>query len=107
MKIKVWREIGDGVSFYVYDDKQDHKRFLAKPINFVFEELQEGAFNLSPTFTVSHHQSKEFIKSMAELAEDMGIKTDKQLQIDVKNTGVLQATLNHLEDMRTLVFKKK
>jgi hypothetical protein len=42
------------------------------------------------------------LKALAEGISAAGVKT----QSDFKNEGLLQATNKHLEDMRSLVFKK-
>jgi len=45
----------------------------------------------------------EMLKGFAEMANERGMK----LESDLKREGKLEATEKHLEDMRTLVFKKK
>lgn len=106
MKIKVVNEPwNDRLSVLLYSDA-DRKRYVVKPVDLVAVELKEGE-DVKPTFEISRHEAQEFLKSMAEMAESMGIKTDLQLNEEVKNKGVLESTKYHLEDMRKLVFKNK
>lgn len=110
MKIKVFTKtyLGGGADIYLYQEtegKYKPGRYVAKPIDLTMTLLEEGQ-RVEPTFTMPEYELAEFLKSMAELAEEKGIKTDKQLQEETKTKGVLEATKFHLEDMRSLVFKK-
>ena len=105
MKIKINKQpFSDSLSVLLYSDK-DRKRYAVKPVNLIAKEIKEGT-SIEPTFSIPSWEAHEFLKSMAELCEEMGIKTDKQLQEESKNKGVLEATKYHLEDMRKLVFKE-
>ena len=105
MKIKAWNKPWDSsVEFLIYEDNKQG-RSVALPCELVFKQVKEDD-NVKPTFSVSQLFSHEFVKAMAELAEEMGVKTDKQIAEEQKTGGVLEATKYHLEDMRKLVLKE-
>lgn len=104
MKIKVHREPWNdslGVLFYEHSGQD---RFVVKPVAMTLERVEPGV-EVKPTFAIPGTDIYEFLKSMAEIAEANGVKTDTQLQEESKNKGVLEATKYHLEDMRNLVFR--
>lgn len=105
MKIRIHREPwNDELGVLLYSDVNG-KRYIVKPVKLEIEEVKEGV-SIEPTFKIGRIDRQEFIKSMAEIAEDLGVKTDAQLAQDKKYEGKLEATQYHLEDMRRLVFKE-
>ncbi len=87
-----------GITFI--EEKHDGKRYIAKPVNLEFVELEAGS---NPTLRLSNSTSGEFLKALAEALDKNGIKTES----DFKIQGLLEAKNFHLEDMRSLVFKGK
>lgn len=110
MKIKVIKEPwNDSLSVLLYqevNEKSYGKRWVVKPIELKLEEVKEGD-QVKSTFDIPFTETHEFLKSMAEMAESMGIKTDKQEVAEQKGGVILEATKYHLEDMRRLVFESK
>ena len=99
----------DTLSVLLYEEENGRfsgKRWVVKPMEVVLEEVKEGE-EVEPTFEISRWQSENFLRSMAEMAEELGVKTNRQATEEVRNIGVLAATRDHLEDMRLLVFKTK
>lgn len=82
------------------EEKCNGKRFIAKPVNLEFKELETGDL---PTLRLSNVVAEQFLKGLAEALDKQGIKTEN----DFKIQGLLEAKENHLEDMRKLVFKGK
>lgn len=56
----------------------------------------------TPTLRLPY-QDQGLMKKLAEVLSDKGIKTDN----DHKIQGILEATKNHLEDLRKLIFERK
>lgn len=59
--------------------------------------------DISPSFILGGLDSRQMLIALAEALETEGVKTPN----DFKIQGLLEATKAHLEDMRTLVFKKR
>jgi hypothetical protein len=105
MKIKAVQEPWNdslGVLFY---ENGGQDRYIVKPIQLTLEKVEPGT-DVNPTFSIPGRDIYDFLKSMAEIAEANGIRTDTQAQEEIKNKGVLESTKYHLEDMRKLVFKE-
>lgn len=62
----------------------------------------EGQDPFKPTITLPENEYRNLLQAFAEEAKGQGIETHESY---VK--GKLEATEAHLEDMRTLLFKKK
>lgn len=94
-----------GLSFYVVDQNEYRKALLhvidGKTMRF--DEVKEGYMAPEPTFSLPLDVGHEFLKAMAELAYERGIR----LKTDEVREGKLEATERHLADMRQLVFKHK
>jgi len=107
MKIKViknpWKDTLSVLFYEEVNESSYGKRWVVKPLKLELEEIKDGEI-IDPTFEISRHESQDFLLSMAKIAEEMGVKTDKQLTEETRNKGVLDATKYHLEDMRNLVF---
>lgn len=70
---------------------------LARPIELVFEPIEEGAV-AEPTLRMDSGYARELFKALAEALDSEGIKTLKDANLE----GVLEATRYHLGDMRLL-----
>jgi len=81
-------------------DERNGKRYLAKPVELEFEEMEEEKDYL-PTFQLPRMMGEMFLQAFAEALDEVNVKTEK----DAKIAGVLEATRLHLEDMRRLVFR--
>lgn len=104
MKIKAYEDPQNfKTNFLLYTDKGNGEVYTVAPVDALLVRMQDGK-EVKPTFSIQNSDAREFIKSMAELAEKMGIKTDSQIAEETRNKGVLDATKYHLEDMRKLVF---
>lgn len=104
MKIKAQKNhIFNGMDFLLFEDSPSGKRYVVKPIEIKLEEVKDTDI-IEPTFKINDWTAREFIKSMAELAEELGIKTDMQINEERKFEGKLEATEKHVEDMRKLAF---
>ena len=86
-----------GLNIALYYDANG-KRYIAKPIELVFEELPECSV-VEPTLKVCQSEAIELLQSMAEELDKKGIDTEK----DAKIKGTLEATRVHLQDLRKLL----
>lgn len=106
MKIKAVKQPWQpGMEFLLYEDGENGSRYVVKPISLDLTAVKEVEM-IETTFRIRETKAIEFIKSMAELAEEMGIKTDKQISEERKYQGKLEAVEDHLLDMRKIVSKK-
>ena len=91
------------VDIYVFEkDRQDRKYYVAKPmtLDFVPEERKDGHKLINPpTMTLERHQADDFLKAFAKALSEIDVK----LEPDSVLKGKLDASLYHLEDMRTLL----
>ena len=103
MKVKIGFDyLFAGLSFYLYQEK-DGKKYLVKPVDLVLQELPHDHFTpVDSTIKLSGYESDEFLKSLAEELDRMGVKTDS----DFKIKGLLEAKEKHLQDMRRIVFER-
>jgi len=95
-------DYGYGVKIAIMDIRGD-KRYVAKPIEF---EDKTNKFIDEPTlrFDFGQYDRQEFATfflDWIELAKEMNITLNPEFNQEKK------AILNHLEDMRKLVFKGK
>lgn len=89
----------DSVRIYLIGEDANGKRFKAKPMPIVFEELKPGEYSPEPTMEVSGFESREFLPALANALAESGYRHEST------DAGELKATKTHLEDMRKLVFK--
>ncbi|MBT9166730.1 MAG: hypothetical protein DDT19_00054 [Syntrophomonadaceae bacterium] len=89
----------DRLDFYI-GKAQQGRYYLAKPIELVFYEVEEGATLPEPTLKLSGREGKLLLQALAKALTEHGIKIGTA---DI--TGELKATQFHLEDMRRLVFE--
>lgn len=91
-----------GVDLYIIRrDLGSGAAYLALPLNPVFERVDEGAIYPRPTISIDGFAAQEIMKDITNQFERKGIVPDSQERIE----GVLEATREHLSDMRKLVFK--
>jgi len=98
---KAWDFSGVEVVFVRYEEGY-RKIYVAKPVKLEWVEHEEGGDIEAPTLKFDRYASEDFMKAMAEALDQQGIKTEN----DHKIKGLLEAKEAHLQDMRTLVFKK-
>lgn len=99
MKVRIYSNPWDNttnIAFLVQKNGQWH---IAKPVELVFEPIEDGTMNIPPTIMLSSEVAHEFLTGLAQALDDRGIKTDS----DAKLQGTLEATKFHLEDMRGLL----
>lgn len=101
MKAKIYIEPAFGTLNMIFYEERNGKNYVVEPIEFKLTEHKEGA-PVNPTIKLPYHVSNEFLQSMAEEIEARGIRPSKVLPYESE----LSAIKYHLEDMRTLVFKK-
>ena len=82
----------------VFWEERNGKIYAVKPMELIFEEYPEGTVE-KPSLRIPHFIADEFLKSLAEVLDGEGIKTDK----DAKIQGTLEATRYHLEDLRKML----
>ena len=106
LKVKIEESFGDLNTGFVLYYETDGKIFVVKPIKPFEIEEYKGQL-VETTFRLQMNEATDFIRSIVEIAEKRGIKTDKQEKEEARTTGTLESTRYHLEDMRKLVFKDK
>ncbi len=75
---------------------------VAKPVTLEFGEVQSGAFALpEPTLEIDHVDSQEFFQGLVDELTARGYRANTD-----RIAGQLESQTKHLEDMRSLVFKK-
>jgi len=103
MKLKFYfrqLDYANRVEAYLVGEDANGKRFLAKPIDLVFEPMGEG-LSAQPTLQVDGFMSRELLPALANGLAESGYRPESN------DAGELKATKAHLEDMRTLVLKNK
>jgi hypothetical protein len=89
-----------GYQLYLYRVQHDGKEFLKADGTAIL--VKAGALeDVDSIYFAS--LTNDQIQTLAEAFANKGIQT----QNDHKNAGLLEAQKAHLEDMRSLVFKKK
>ncbi len=88
----------DGLSIYVYH-KRGNAVYAAKPVDLIFEEGELGKIT-DPTFQLNRPMGNAFIRAMANALTEHGL-------MKPSDGEEVKAIKYHLEDMRTLVFKKE
>lgn len=91
-----------GYSLWIIERRND-SNYCAKPIELMFEEKGNGAWQLpEPTLRFDDESmSNQFLQGLSNALTEIGFRpnTDRQ-------AGELEGTKKHLEDMRKLVFEK-
>lgn len=89
----------DSYDFLIMEERQG-RRFIAKP--FLLEEMKEGGYIQDPTFSVRGNEGEIFLQELVNQAWDLGIRPRYARETEPQ----VEAIKFHLEDMRSLVFKK-
>jgi hypothetical protein len=98
MKAEIYRNpLKRTVDILFYYD-QNGKRYIAKPVKLIFEELKEGV-EIEPTLRIDRFMERDFLIALAEALQQEGIDTHREAKIE----GLLEATKYHLEDLRKLL----
>lgn len=67
-------------------------------------ELKEAEYReIKPLLSFNHHYGKEWLQAIRKALDDYGVPKDSESRLE----GKLEATTQHLQDMRRLVFKRK
>ena len=90
------------VGLYIAE-RRDGELYVAKPVNLIFKHVPKGHATKGPTISINHFDSKEFFSAMQKVMSERGIETESEGMAK----GKLEATVHHLEDMRTLLKLKK
>ena len=73
---------------------------IARPVELEFDKW-EKLHEIKPTFRIDG--GREFLQSLRDQLDDLGVPSNRHAKVE----GLLEAQKSHLEDMRSLVFKKK
>lgn len=91
----------DAMGIWIMDCGERTTR-VAKPIQLVFGDEHPDAFMLpEPTLTIPRKQTREMFQAMVNQFVRHGFTPNTD-----KTAGLLEAQTKHLEDMRSLVFKR-
>ena len=90
-----------GLDITIWEER-DGRIFICKPMQMEMTEAKEGCFE-QPTLRIQHFLAPEFMKALAEALDNNGIKTDS----DAKMQGTLEATRDHLRDLKKLLKLEK
>jgi len=101
LRVKIrWDDFSDNLSFLFYKEGFDGRRYVVSPVKFQLVESGPGV-PVEPTLSIPGNLGKDFLKNIASLLDEEGIKTDN----DFKLQGQIDSMKLHLEDMRKIVFK--
>jgi len=104
MKIFTWIEPTTGMLCIVLEEERGpgfHERWVAKPVSLVFEKVDETA-ETPPTLRLPHRLAREFMQSMAEIADRLNFKTEK----DARLAGTIEAMRDHMKDLQGMLKMK-
>lgn len=88
--------------YFVERDDSGEITHVAKPVDFIMEPIPDDGIISGPTFRIGRRDSDILMQDMANELARNGVSPDATQKV----MGQLEATKNHLEDMRTLVFDK-
>lgn len=95
--------------YFTARDYSNKRRMLAKPVDLVFEPIEEGMAYPAPTIKISGQLDRTkdgksiFLEALRESLEKSGYG----VKFSEETAGELKATKYHLEDMRLLAKVKK
>lgn len=92
-------DYADKTDLYLVDER-DGKKYFAEPMDLIFKTVNDSEI-VKPTLELSGYVAREFLPALSQALSESGYrpKTDEGKQIE--------ALKYHLEDLRTLVFKKE
>ena len=103
IEVRIWQDYGSDTTKIIFVERDIGK---SRVINLFTQEVRElKEYEQIPEefiLKLSRWVSQDILQGLAEALDKNGIKTEK----DAKIQGLLEATKYHLEDMRSLVFKK-
>jgi hypothetical protein len=88
-------------SLYIFDELEDGRRLVVKPMDMVFSECDEAKI-IEPSLKFSRLRGSNFLSELSNALIESGYR---DRIVDTK--GEIKRIENHLEDMRKLVFKEK
>lgn len=91
----------DALQIWFYE-RRGNEMYVASPADIHMKKVEEGERIPEPTLTVRGMLSEEFLQAFADELAKKGIKNVNDHRI----AGTLEATREHLADMRKLVFNK-
>ena len=92
-----------GTSVYIYQENGDGSITLCEPLELTFTRDYDLSKLPEPTFRFNRKDGHDFLQGLAQALAENGFKPDELKAYDKQ----VEATKYHLEDMRSLVFKKK
>lgn len=105
MRVRIERlEYSAAAGIWIFERTQDRVA-VAKPVTLEFVDQGDGgAFRLpDPTLTIPYSKEAEFFQNLADELRNQGVKPKDQHRLE----GTIEATREHLNDMRRLVFKNE
>lgn len=92
-----------GLKIYIIERLPNGKIAVGKPMDLELEIQEEGFELPEPTLKLNPNIGEEFLKAMATMLDNRGIKTKSMHTIE----GNLEATKYHLEDLRKMLKLNK
>ncbi len=89
-----------GVGIYIYEERNG-KMYLYQTTKLTIKECKAGTSE-EPTIKFNYPIVNELLQALQEAIVSIGIKPKEGNKIE----GLYEATKEHLNDMRKLVFKK-
>ena len=91
------------VNIYFVEERANGMRAIAQPIQLVMKEQRGDCAIIEPSLSLDPHTGHAFLSAFANALAESDFKTEK----DAKLLGTLEATRDHLEDMRGILQMKK
>ena len=88
--------------YIVETDANDRIIKQAKPVDIKMEDIPDEMIELTPTFKFPLSKGTSFLEGLSKALQEIGFR-DKTSDRD----GEIKRLEAHLDDMRTLVFRKK
>jgi hypothetical protein len=102
LKVFIEKQTYSGVNIYMHIEPRNGKIGIVEPLTITEYSEDEIRGKYFPPVIHTHHQDTEFLQSLVDQAWDMGIRP----RYARETTPEVNAIKYHLEDMRSLVFKK-
>ncbi len=93
-----------GVNLWLVHKARDGSEIIVNPIDLTMTTtLEPGVMSPEPTIRFHGFDAKQFLQGLSDGLVGAGFKPDELKASDKEVTAIK----NHLEDMRTLVFKRR
>ena len=92
----------DSDEIFIIEELFNNKRRVALPVKLEWQELSQHD-SCQPTLKISGMIAQELYKALQLALEKQGTKPDSTSKVE----GILEATKEHLKDLRRLVFEEK